>query len=185
MSSQKVKFDVPDAKDKKYMTQTETETETEGVSDAPTSTVPIKANKGTGDEHEKDKRWKAFKVRTITTIIMIAGFLTLVSMGHLYCAILVLWISYTMYKEIISLRRRKDKDEKIIFSWLDWYYFSVFLFYVVPKLFLRRVLFEEAFEVGSFLHTILYYYNNIISFNLFILGVLFFVLSLNKGSYRY
>mmetsp|Transcript_40656 Transcript_40656/g.39274 ORF Transcript_40656/g.39274 Transcript_40656/m.39274 type:complete len:117 (+) Transcript_40656:221-571(+) len=116
---------------------------------------------------------------------MIAGFTTLICMGHMYCAMLVFWIASTMYKEIISLKRRKDKDEKITFSWIDWYYFSVLMFYMVPKLFLRRVLMEKALEVGTLFHTVVYYYHNIISFNLFVLGILFFVLSLNQGSYRY
>ena len=117
--------------------------------------------------------------------MMIMGFFLIITLGHLYCSILVLQVTLSMYKEIISLKRKKEKDEKIIFSWLDWYYFGVFAFFMIPKLFLRRILVEDVIEPGTFLYHILYDYHNIISFNMFVTGVLFFVWSLEKGSYRY
>ena len=52
--------------------------------------------------------------------MMISGFLLIITLGHLYCAMFVMIVTMFMYKEIISLKRRKDKDEKMQYFWLDW-----------------------------------------------------------------
>jgi CDP-diglyceride synthetase len=59
---------------------------------------------------------------------MLSGFIMIVTMGHVYCAILVLALIFFMYKEIISLKRKEEKDRKSLFSWIDWYYFAAFAF---------------------------------------------------------
>lgn len=56
---------------------------------------------------------------------------------------------------------------------------------MIPKLFLRRILVEEAVDAGTIFYLILYDYHNIISFLMFVMGILFFVWSLERGSYRY
>ena len=116
---------------------------------------------------------------------MLSGFFLIICMGHLYCALLVLSLAFMMYKEIISLKRKDEKDKKSLFSWIDWYYFGSFAFLQIPNLFLRRVMVESAIVPGSFLHFILYDYHNLLSFGLFIFGILLFVWSLERGSYRY
>jgi len=116
---------------------------------------------------------------------MISGFLLIITMGHVYCAVLIMNLVFFMYKELISLKRNDEKDRKSLFNWIDWYYFASFAFLQVPHLFLRRVLVENAIPTGSVLHLILYDYHKIISFGLFTFGILFFVWSLEKGSYRY
>jgi phosphatidate cytidylyltransferase len=116
---------------------------------------------------------------------MISGFLFIITMGHLYCAMLILTLIFFMYKEIISLKRKDEKDRKSLFNWIDWYYFAAFAFLQIPNLFLRRVLVENAVPTGTLLHLILYDYQKLISFALFMFGILLFVWSLEKGSYRY
>ena len=128
---------------------------------------------------------RTLKTRCTTGIIMISGFLLIITMGHVYCAILVLNLAFFMYKEIISLKRKDEKDRKSLFSWIDWYYFGSFAFLQIPNLFLRRVLVENAIPTGTLLHLILYDYHKLISFGLFMFGILLFVWSLERGSYRY
>ena len=128
---------------------------------------------------------RTLKTRTITTVIMMSGFFLIICMGHVYCAILVLNLAFFMYKEIISLKRKDEKDRKSLFNWIDWYYFASFAFLQIPNLFLRRVLVETAIPTGSLLHLILYDYHKLISFGLFMFGILLFVWSLERGSYRY
>jgi phosphatidate cytidylyltransferase len=117
--------------------------------------------------------------------MMISGFFLIIAMGHVYCAFLVLCLAFLMYKEIISLKRKEYKDKMNTFSWIDWYYFAIFAFLMIPNLFLRRVLVKEAIQSGTILHLILYDYHSLISFALFMFGMLLFVWSLEKGSYRY
>jgi phosphatidate cytidylyltransferase len=91
-----------------------------------------------------------------------------------------------MYKEIISLKRKEEKDKRnALFTWIDWYYSAVCAFLMIPNLFVRRVLVEDSIPQGTFLHLILYDYHKLISFGLFMFGILLFVWSLEKGSYRY
>jgi phosphatidate cytidylyltransferase len=44
---------------------------------------------------------------------------------------------------------------------------------------------ENVITPGSFLHLVLYDYHKVVSFALFMFGILLFVWSLEKGSYRY
>jgi len=90
-----------------------------------------------------------------------------------------------MYKEIISLKRKEEKDKRNVFSWIDWYNFGVFAFFLLPKLFLRRILVDNAVNPGTLVHSIFYDYHNLISFSLMVVGILIFVLSLDRRTYRY
>ena len=144
--------------------------------------MPVKPE---NKEEETKAKVRSFKTRTITTIMMISGFFLLIAMGHVYSGLLVFWIAFMMYKEIISLKRREEKDNKNPFSWIDWYYFGIFAFLMIPNLFLRRILVEEALHKDSLTHMILYDYQKLISFGLFMFGILLFVWSLRRGSYRY
>ena len=83
------------------------------------------------------------------------------------------------------MKRKDEKDKRNHFSWIDWYHFGVFAFFLIPKLFLRRILVDQTVEAGSLLHKILYDYHSLISYTFFVLGLLLFVLSLQRGSYRY
>ena len=83
------------------------------------------------------------------------------------------------------MKRKEEKDKRILISWMDWYWLCVLTFFMTPKVILRRVLLENTLRQGSLLHLILYDYHNLISLALIIIGVLLFVLSLEKGTYRY
>ena len=136
-------------------------------------------------EEESKAKFRSFKTRTISTVMMISGFFLIITMGHVYCALLVLILSFLMYKEIISLKRNEEKDKNVLFSWIDWYYYFALAFQMIPHMFLRRVLVEGAIQPETFLHLILYDYHKIISFGLLIFGFLLFVWSLERGKYRY
>ena len=129
---------------------------------------------------------RSFKTRTISTVMMISGFFLIITMGHIYCAILVLCIAFLMYKEIILLKRREEKEKNLaLFSWIDWYFFAAFAFLMIPNVFLRRILVQDSIKKDTFLNFILYDYHKLVSFGVFMLGILLFVWSLKRGSYRY
>ena len=58
------------------------------------------------NEHEGKNRLRNCKTRTYMSVFMIAGFVTLIMMGHFYCALLVFWITNSVFNEITSLKRR-------------------------------------------------------------------------------
>lgn len=43
-------------------------------------------------EHAKANRMQSFYVRTVTTILMLVGFVLILFMGHLYCLGMVLFL---------------------------------------------------------------------------------------------
>ena len=42
-----------------------------------------------------------FRTRVVMAFFMISGYLFIMTLGHFYCACLVVYISSTMYKEIV------------------------------------------------------------------------------------
>lgn len=104
----------------------------------------------------------------------------MVTMGHMYSAMMVLVLTYIIYKEIISLKRKDEKDKKNIFSWIDKYYFGVFTFSIIPKFFNSQLL-KNQIESHHMLKVVFLEYHKLISFLLFISGLLLFVLSLEKN----
>lgn len=76
------------------------------------------------DEHAKQNRMKSFYVRTVSTIAMLGGFILILSLGHAYCALLVVFLLILGFKELKALKRRKEMDKNIPwFNVINWYFF--------------------------------------------------------------
>lgn len=106
-------------------------------------------------------------------------------MGHAYCAIGVMILTFLIYKEVISLNRKEEKDNKNIFSWMDKYYFGVFMFSASKLIFLNNNAFKSEIDSSPILIAIFYEYQKLISYLLFVFGILIFVWSLRRGQLRY
>lgn len=82
----------------------------------------------------------SFFVRTIWTVVMLLGYITIINAGHFYVASLVFLINIAIFKEILSLKRNYDKEIKIpLFYLLNWYFFAVAVFYFYGKLFSSKL----------------------------------------------
>jgi len=123
-----------------------------------------------------------FKERTIWTIAMLGGFITFILAGHIYCSILILLVSIGMVREIINLKRSREKDNKVFSLGLCWYFFFVASYYFYGQIISNKL---AKFVLRSQLLRFLVNYHYLISFMLWIGGFLFFVLTLKKGFYRY
>lgn len=67
---------------------------------------------------------------------MLVSFIGIVAAGHFYCAMLVLVLNTGMVKEILSLKRNKERDNEVQFSLsLNWYFYAVAVFYFYGKAF--------------------------------------------------
>lgn len=121
--------------------------------------------------------------RTIWTIILLGSFILIIAAGHFYCLLLLVLVDIGIYSEIISLKRRKEKDKEIQFSLaLNWYFFAVGCFYFYGKFFGSRL--SQSLLANSYIQFFVKYHS-FHCFNLWILGFLLFVLALKKGFYRY
>ena len=68
----------------------------------------------------------SFKVRTISSIIMVFGFILFLCAGHFYCSLLVLLINICIFKEIISLKRNSHREAKLPYFYIiNWYFFGL------------------------------------------------------------
>ncbi|CDW74213.1 phosphatidate cytidylyltransferase [Stylonychia lemnae] len=168
----------------KQVAQSETESETlDDFSDINES-IKFFAPKPPIYEDHKIKQAK-LKYRLIATGAMSLATLLIVGMGHLYCVILVIGLAFISYKEIMSLKRKDEKDQMSIFSWIDWYYFATFTLGVFPQILIKNKQMKESIEKDSILSLILIQYHKMIAFFCFIFGLLMFVMSLKRGSLRY
>jgi len=123
------------------------------------------------------------KVRTIWTIVMLLAFIAIIAAGHIYCAILIFFMNLGMVKEIMSLKRNRERESEVSFSMkLNWYFFAVAVFYFYGKLFTSVL---AHVTLTNPIIAIVVKYHDFISFALWVTGFLMFTLSLKKGYYRY
>lgn len=66
----------------------------------------------------------SFKVRMISSVVMVLGFILIISAGHFYCSLLVILINICIFKELISLKTNQEREAKIpFFHLISWYFF--------------------------------------------------------------
>jgi len=85
---------------------------------------------------------------------MLLAFIAIIAAGHIYCAVLIFFMNLGMVKEILSLKRNREKETEVSFSMkLNWYFFAVAVFYFYGKLFTNVLahvtLTNRAISVGS------------------------------------
>eukprot|EP00918_Siedleckia_nematoides_P003434 GHVU01007774.1.p1 GENE.GHVU01007774.1~~GHVU01007774.1.p1 ORF type:complete len:183 (+),score=24.77 GHVU01007774.1:81-629(+) len=128
-----------------------------------------------------------FKIRTVWTLVLIFSYYGIIVMGHFYCSLIVLVLTMAVYKEVISLKRDREKDKKLpLFFFLRWYWLALTLlisFYYVsflPSLVPRHG-HGHTHEHASVAWTIFVHrYHNIIIYLAGLLGFVLFILSLRK-----
>jgi len=133
-------------------------------------------------EHNKENRMASFYLRTVTTIMMLVGFVVILFLGHAYWAIFVIFLTMLCYKELKALKRKKEMDKHIpYFNIINWYFFFVTLTFILPLYFPNQTIFnlDDPFLLAFF------DYHKLISFCCFIAGILIFTLSLEKETYKY
>jgi phosphatidate cytidylyltransferase len=121
----------------------------------------------------------------VTGSLMVFGFILIIAMGHFYCMLLPLWITITMYRELLNLQRDYEREKKIqnkFFKIITWYYLVLGIFYLYFAFFDEKLL--ALIPHSSILLFFVKYYR-IISFSLYAGGMIMFILSLQSGHYDY
>jgi len=67
---------------------------------------------------------------------MLFGFIVIIAAGHFYCSMIVLVVATGAFKEILDLKRNREKETQIpVSSFLNWYFFAVAIFYFyIPQI---------------------------------------------------
>ncbi|KIY50343.1 phosphatidate cytidylyltransferase [Fistulina hepatica ATCC 64428] len=139
---------------------------------------------------EQAKKRQSILTRTLWTFIMIGGFIGMLLLGHAYMILLVLICQALVYREVTalfsysssksheerapSLRAKKDPWSVT----LNWYFFAVTNYFLYGEsiiYYFKHVVFSDAQLVPFAMN------HRMISFTLYTIGFMGFVMSLKKG----
>ncbi|KAH0589078.1 hypothetical protein H2248_004849 [Termitomyces sp. 'cryptogamus'] len=140
-------------------------------------------------DSEKAKKRQSFITRTLWTFIMIGGFIGLLLLGHAYMILLVMLCQALVYREVtalFSLRATKPESSDVEDvggkdPWsktLNWYFFAVTNYFLYGEsiiYYFKHVVFADA-QLLPFATN-----HRMISFVLYTIGFMGFVMSLKKG----
>ncbi|TFK44733.1 cytidylyltransferase family-domain-containing protein [Crucibulum laeve] len=138
---------------------------------------------------EKVKKRQSFVTRTLWTFIMIGGFIALLLLGHTYMILLVMLCQTLVYREVTALFSLKSatpesgethapKGKDPWSKTLNWYFFAVTNYFLYGEsiiYYFKHVVFADA-QLLPFATN-----HRMISFMLYIIGFMGFVMSLKKG----
>ncbi|KAG6911135.1 hypothetical protein DXG01_003875 [Tephrocybe rancida] len=155
--------------------------------------LPVEAHPAPGvalsQDSEKAKKRQSFITRTLWTFIMIGGFIGLLLLGHAYMILLVMLCQTLVYREVTALFSLKStKPESYDVEdmggkdpWsktLNWYFFAVTNYFLYGEsiiYYFKHVVFADA-QLLPFATN-----HRMISFILYTIGFMGFVMSLKKG----
>eukprot|EP00922_Rhytidocystis_sp_ex-Travisia-forbesii_P037665 GHVS01056104.1.p1 GENE.GHVS01056104.1~~GHVS01056104.1.p1 ORF type:complete len:506 (+),score=75.58 GHVS01056104.1:287-1804(+) len=127
-------------------------------------------------------RLAVFKLRAAWTMILISFFLLILLSGHIYCSILCICATMGIYREIISLKRKKEKDKELpLFFALRWYWFSVTCWWMGVPWLLPKLLHVTTYS--HLLYTI-QAYHSLVTYLAALGGFVLFILSLRRYTLR-
>ncbi|KAI3627096.1 phosphatidate cytidylyltransferase [Malassezia furfur] len=163
-----------------------------------------------GDGEVSRAFWKKVRERTVFSLLMIAGFLTILLMGPSYMILLVLVIETLVYREVTALfnipgrasltgstrasqsegdeevdaeQRRQDKRRQEVWSkTLSWYFFAVCNFFLYGESLIYY--FKHVVYTDSFFLQFARHHR-FISFMLYIFGFMAFVTNLRRRYLKY
>jgi len=76
----------------------------------------------------------SFKVRTKWTLILLGGFAVILSLGHTYCMGLVFFILFMLFRELLALKRDREREKPIPnFYKINWYFFFITVGFLFPR----------------------------------------------------
>lgn len=143
----------------------------------------IHLNKNISPEPVKSK-YTNWWVRLGTTVVIIAFFYLILSFGPTACVLTVLFIQLNAFNEIISIGYRIYKLYELPrFRTLSWYFLVCINYYFYGELIQDHLVNLYKFQKHSPVLSIFIDHHRFITYLMFILGFIGFVLSLKKGYY--
>lgn len=140
---------------------------------APLLQVPV-------DSAASKKGGSDFLNRFVFSLLMAYGFLAIIAAGAAVCIPIVLSVLVMMFREVLRINQKERKDRQLpYFRFLPWWFLFVTVG-VVTLITVRDQLVATFPQARSW-----YNHLGMISFGLYVAGLVAFVLSLKKGMYRY
>ncbi|KAL5576325.1 hypothetical protein UlMin_018024 [Ulmus minor] len=132
-------------------------------------------------------KYKSMLIRTYSSIWMIGGFVLIIYMGHLYITALVVVLQIFMAKELFNLLRKAHEDRRLPgFRLLNWHFFFTAMFFVYGRILSQQLVNTVTSDKLQYhLVSSLIKYQMVICYSLYIVGFIWFILTLKKKMYKY
>jgi phosphatidate cytidylyltransferase len=128
-----------------------------------------------------EKKWHNWWVRTIWTLIMVSLFVLILLAGHVWVVLLVVALQLAVFKEVIQIAHVPSKEKKLPwFRLINWYFLTATNYFLYGESLLQHF-YRHIPPVLLPLAT----HHRFISFSLYCFGLVFFVLNLKKGYYKF
>lgn len=160
-----------------------------GPSASASQSVKEKHSAQDASNSEREKKKQNFVVRTIWTLVMIAGFFFILGAGHIWVIGLVALIQILTFKEVIGLASEPAREMNLSGSRnLNWYFLATTIYFLEGENvihFLRNVVLKRNTAVIESFLVPLAIHHRFLSYCLYILGFVYFVATLQKNHYKF
>eukprot|EP00850_Spirogloea_muscicola_P011508 SM000071S21132 [mRNA] locus=s71:539066:542704:- [translate_table: standard] len=139
------------------------------------------------------KKLSSMRTRVLSGAVMIAGFVAVIYLGHVYVWALIILLQTLMAKELFGLANNAQKQKKHAlpsFRFLNWWFFFTAMVYVYGRFMYKQFLEtvstfrDEEYHFTKILVVKLVDYHLIICYAMYITGFVIFILRLQKKSYQ-
>lgn len=129
-------------------------------------------------------RYKKFLTRTIMGAMMIFIFTGIINSDHIIIASFVVGLQILVFREILNVRYNVVKEKELYgFRSLNWFFLWTTMFYFYGKPILLQLDVITNSKINFFMALARYHLG--ISFALYVIGFVTFVLTLRSGFYKY
>ncbi|KAJ3159296.1 hypothetical protein HDU86_001899 [Geranomyces michiganensis] len=154
------------------------------------SPAEVAANAGGGKgsvtllvDESKNKKWANAGIRTLWTFVMIGALVGILLAGPAWCVILVVALQTLVYIEVISIGVSPAREKRLPWNrFTHWYFLFTTNYFLYGETLIER--FKPYVFVDAFLMP-LATHHRFISFCLYCLGLVLFVMNLKKGQYKF
>jgi phosphatidate cytidylyltransferase len=126
-------------------------------------------------------KWRNWWIRTFWTFVMISGFMGILYAGPVYVILLVGLLQVLVYREVISIGVEPSQERNLPwFRSLHWYFLIITNYFLYGEsliYYYKPLVLVDAFLMPLATH------HRFISFSLYCIGLVFFVLNLRKGNF--
>lgn len=146
---------------------------------APTQTATTPSRESPSLFADMNPKWKNWWIRGLFTFVMIASFLFIIYLGVKAMVVMIICIQVKCYHEVISVGHQHYKKYNLPwFRTLSWYFLGS------TNYFFYGEFAADYFSNFGEISTILLKNHRLISFSLYTIGIMMFVLSLRKNYYK-
>ncbi|KAI9179402.1 phosphatidate cytidylyltransferase [Blastocladiella emersonii ATCC 22665] len=126
-------------------------------------------------------KWRNWWIRTVWTLIMVAAFIVILLAGHAWVVLLVVLLQLGVFREVIAIAHVPSKEKRLPwFRLINWYFLASTNYFLYGESLLQHF----AHVIPPFLLP-LATHHRFISFLMYCVGLVFFVLNLKRGFYKF